>query len=139
MYKKLQSVLMVVALAAMLAVPLVAGAQLADPNEPITDTNFFENIFGCPAGEGVLCIIGNILQFILAIAFIIAVIFLVVGGFRYIVSQGNEEAVEKAKSTITSAIIGIVVVVLAWIILTIVLNLVQQGEAGEVTLLQNLV
>jgi len=119
----------VFAVAALLAVPVVGLAQL-DTSEPTGGAaNFAQNLFGCPAESGVLCILQNILLFILAIAFIIAVIFLVIGGFRYIVSQGNEEAVDKAKGTITNSIIGIVVIVLAWIILTVVFNLIETGSA----------
>lgn len=130
MWKKALSILAIASFTLMLFVPLVANAQL-NTNNP--DTTLSNRLFGCTTtpggGSGIMCIITNILRFILAIAFIVAVIFLVVGGFRYIVSQGNEEAVEKAKSTITSAIIGIVVIVLAWIILTIIVNLTQSGSA----------
>jgi hypothetical protein len=120
------------AVLALLAAPVAAFAQL---NQNVPDnTGFFTNLFGCTAGatgsSNVLCILRAVLMFILSIAFIVAVIFLVIGGFRYITSQGNEEGIEKAKGTITNAIIGIVVIVLAWIILTIVLNLVQSGTAG---------
>lgn len=125
--KQSLSIIKALAIVSLLIVPVVAFAQLntAAP----TGANFFSLIFGCGPNTGVLCILQNIVKFILAIAFIIAVIFLVVGGFRYIVSQGNEEAVEKAKGTITNAIIGIVVIVLAWIILTVVLNLIGKGVA----------
>lgn len=116
------------AILCLLALPVVAFAQL-DSSQP-SGANFFTNLFGCGESSGVLCILQNVLLFILAIAFIVAVIFLVVGGFRYIVSQGNEEAIEKAKGTITNAIIGIVVIVLAWIILTVVFNLIQTGTAA---------
>jgi len=114
-----------------LALPMVASAQL-NTTAP-TNANFGTQFFGCTPSTGnsqILCILRNILSFILAIAFIVAVIFLVVGGFRYIVSQGNEEGVEKAKGTITNAVIGIVVIVLAWVILQVVFALVNTGNAG---------
>lgn len=129
MLKKISSILLVAVMMVMLVTPLVASAQLNQADPTGGSGGFANQIFGCGSGTGVLCIIQRILLFILAIAFIIAVIFLVVGGFRYIVSQGNEEAVEKAKGTITNAIIGIVVIVLAWVILTVVFNLVNTGSA----------
>lgn len=116
------------AVVALLAVPAVAFAQL-NLEEP-GNTGFTDSFFGCAANAGVICILQNILSFILAIAFIIAVIFLVIGGFRYIVSQGNEEGVEKAKGTITNAIIGIVVIVLAYVIIQVVFRLVNVGTAN---------
>ena len=57
----------------------------------------------------------------------IAVLFLLVGGFQYIAARGNEEATEKAKKTITGAVIGIVIIIMAYAIVTIVSNLVTRN------------
>lgn len=76
-----------------------------------------------------MCILKTVLLFLLTIAFIVALIFLVIGGFRYIVSQGNEEAIESAKHTITNAIIGVVVIALAWVVLNAILAVVATGNA----------
>lgn len=62
----------------------------------------------------------RIIRIFLAFAGAIAVIFLMVGGFQYIMARGNEEATEKAKKTITGAIIGIVIIVMAFAIVLIV-------------------
>ena len=47
---------------------------------------------------------------------------LIIGGFRYVFSQGNEKAVSGAKDTILYSIIGIVVALLAFAIVNFVLN-----------------
>ena len=60
------------------------------------------------------------IQIFLAVAGGVAVVFLMVGGFQYIAAHGNEEATEKAKKTLTGAIIGIVIIVLAYAIVAIV-------------------
>lgn len=44
---------------------------------------------------------------------IAAVIMIIVGGFRYITSDGNQDKVKGAKNTLIYAIIGLVVVALA--------------------------
>lgn len=62
----------------------------------------------------------KIIQFLLTFAGIIAVGVLVVGGFWYITSAGNEEQAEKGQKAITNAIIGLVVVILAYTIVTII-------------------
>jgi hypothetical protein len=41
---------------------------------------------------------------------------IIIGGFQWLTSAGNEEKVEKAKKTISSAVIGIIIVILAWAI-----------------------
>lgn len=48
-----------------------------------------------------------------------AVIMIVIGGIQYATAAGNQQGIASAKETITSAIIGLVVVGLAWMILGI--------------------
>ena len=116
--------------AAFLAMPLLASADVKVPGSAPTDLpSFFAACSGASAGVG--CFAGKLVQIGLAVVFAIAVIYLVIGGFRYIISQGNEEGVEKAKGTITNALIGLVIVVLAWIILTVVINLLNTGTGGS--------
>ncbi len=62
----------------------------------------------------------HFIQWLLYAAGAIAVVFLIIGGFQYIASRGNEEATERAKKTLTSAIIGIVVIVMAFAIVAII-------------------
>lgn len=61
-----------------------------------------------------------VIQFLLDFAGVVAVIVLVVGGFWYITSAGNEEQAEKGKSAIINAIIGLLVVILSYAIVTII-------------------
>lgn len=63
-----------------------------------------------------------IINILLALAGLVAVLFLVIGGFQYIASRGNEEATEAAKKTIFNAIIGIVVIILAFVIVRVISN-----------------
>jgi hypothetical protein len=52
----------------------------------------------------------------------IAVIMIIIGGFRYVTSAGNDSGVQAAKKTIMYALIGLVVVALAQVIVHFVLN-----------------
>ena len=52
----------------------------------------------------------------------IAVLFLVIGAFRYIISNGDQGAITKAKNTILYAIIGLVISMLAFTIVQFVLG-----------------
>lgn len=62
------------------------------------------------------------INWFLAIVGIISVAYLIYGGFRYITSAGNEETAEEAKKIIQNAIIGLVVVILSFIIITVTIN-----------------
>lgn len=50
------------------------------------------------------------------IAGVIAVIIIVVAGFMYVTSGGDAAKVVKAKNTIMSAVIGLVIIILAFVI-----------------------
>src|SRR5438876_505914 len=51
----------------------------------------------------------QVINILLGVVGLVAVIFLIIGGFRYVTAGGNEEAAESGKKTITNAIIGIVI------------------------------
>ncbi len=53
---------------------------------------------------------------------IVAVIMLIVGGFRYVLSGGNEKGTAAAKDTILYAIVGIIVALLAYAIVNFVIG-----------------
>ncbi len=121
------ALIMVVALAP-IVVPRVADAQLV---------NQFVN--NCPADTGVRCSEGSIasifrliINWALAISFIVAVIMLIIGGFRYITSAGNASTAEAGKNTIVNALIGIVIIVLSYIIVQIVYRFVSGQGAGGI-------
>ena len=70
----------------------------------------------------------RIITLLLTVAGIIAVLMLIVGGFWYITSAGNEEQSEKGKKAITNAIIGVIVVLLSYAIVTVIGSLVNTGK-----------
>ena len=89
----------------------------------------------CSGGDlaGGLCklTVGGIvttgIQAILVLALVLAFIFLVIGGIKWIMSGGDKAGTEAAKETITAALIGLVVVFMAWAFL----NLAQTFLLGS--------
>ena len=63
---------------------------------------------------------------------IIAVIMLIWGGVRYIISGGDSKKVTDAKNTILYAILGLVVALLSYAIVNFVLNIVGSGDAAQI-------
>ena len=61
-------------------------------------------------------------KILLPIAGLVAVLFIIIGGFQYITSRGNEEQAETGKKTLTNAIIGLVIVICAYVIVVVVIN-----------------
>jgi len=95
--------------------PALAVDPLENPAEGqlIDDVDF----------EGLLV---RIIEWALYAAGGVAVLFLIYGGFQYITSRGNEEQTEAAKKTITAAIIGIVIIIMAFAIVLIVNNVLTE-------------
>ena len=84
----------------------------------------------CPVGNFVnLCIkaeslgkiTANILSIILALAVVLAIIFLVWGGVKWILSGGDKAAIEGARSTIIAAVVGLVLAFAAFFIFNMLL------------------
>jgi len=67
-------------------------------------------------------IVGAAVTFILIIAVLIALFFLIWGGVRWITSGGDKAKVESARGTIIAAIIGLVIAFLAFFILSLALS-----------------
>lgn len=63
-------------------------------------------------------VVVNTLQWMLVIVAAIAVVYLVYGGFSYITAGGDAEKATKGRTVIINAIIGIVIIVLAYTIVT---------------------
>ena len=76
----------------------------------------------------------RIINYILGAAGLVAVIYLILGGFSYITASGNEEQTKKATKTLFNAVIGLVIIFAAYAIVVTVQRVVfGQGGSGGVT------
>ena len=95
----------------------------------LTTSAFAQNTL-CPnsADFSPLCglkisgIIGPLINLIFIIAVIAALLYLVYGGFRWLVSGGEKQAVGAARDHIVAAIIGLVVIFLSYFVLQIIIG-----------------
>lgn len=71
-------------------------------------------------GTELSVIISNALRIVFAAALILVLIFLIIGAFQWITSGGDKEAVGKARSRITSALVGLAILALAFVIVQVV-------------------
>lgn len=87
----------------------------------------------CPAGYENLCkidagknpnFISNIIQILLIIAIILSVVFLIWGGIKWIMSGGDKGKVEQARSAIIASIIGLVISLLAYFIISVIVYII---------------
>ena len=61
----------------------------------------------------------------IGVAAAICVLFVTIGGFRYIISSGDPQNISKAKNTIIYAVIGLVVCITAYGIVSLVIGKIK--------------
>ena len=74
--------------------------------------------------------IRSIITVFAGLAGLVATGFLVAGGFTYITSSGNPEHLDRAKRTITYALIGLAITIGAFVISNIVTTLASSAFGG---------
>jgi len=118
--------LIVFSLLILLFAPLPAGAAGLvpcggpEPEKPCTACDL-------------LVLAQNVLQFALKIAFLIVIGFIAYGGFRWIFSLGKEENLKAGQQIITNAIIGLIIILTAWIIVNTVFWFIAQAGGKDYT------
>jgi len=109
-------------------ISLVGIVHAEDIN--IQPTGKFENL----GGLSIPGIISAGIQAILIIAALVAFIFLVYGGIKWITSSGDKEATAKAQGTLTAAIIGLAIVFAAWAIMKLMQTFFGIGDIFNLTI-----
>jgi hypothetical protein len=117
---------------------LAAPLALAVPASALTQTDINNNLCKgsnldlsssgadcsstATAGQSVTDLIKKVINILSVIIGAVAVVMIIIGGFRYVTSGGNAESTKSARQTIVYAIIGLIIVALAQIIVHFVLN-----------------
>ena len=140
MLKKIKNFVAVIAafsmIAAPAAVPVAVHAANTDINGSLCSGSNIDvtggSNTGCDAsvtgtGGKVNTLLTNIINIFSAVVGAVAVIMLIVGGFRYITSGGASDKVGSAKNTLVYAIVGLIIVALAQLVVHFVL-----GQASNV-------
>ncbi len=102
-----------VAALALVAMPMIASAA------PVTEFTIFPVDTGLGTADLKDTVV-NIIQWVLGILALVAVALVIYGGFTWMTAAGNEERIEKGKKIISAAIVGLIVVILAWAIVIFV-------------------
>ena len=132
MLNKIKTLILALSAAMALSLPLVAAPAYATPptttnqaalcsggNLDVTQSTASQT---CPNGSKLNDVLATVINVISLIVGVLAVIMVIIGGFRYIASGGKEEGIKGAKNMILYALIGLVIVALAQLIVHFVLN-----------------
>ena len=84
----------------------------------INDISSFTGLSKGVGDKPVLHVLENVLKFVTGIIAVIAMIMIVVSGIMYIVSAGDDKRVETAKTMLTYSIVGLIVALLGYVIVS---------------------
>lgn len=87
---------------------MTAPAKFTNPLDPVKNINVF---------------LANVINWLLGIVGALVMLALIWGGIKYIISVGDPKKVDEAKQVITWAIVGLAVILLAFVIVVTVKSL----------------
>jgi hypothetical protein len=130
MKKKLLNKVVVLAMALMILTPVMAfslPAMAASSGNTLNPwgTDTLKNNIQSTTGLGERDprdIIASVIKIILGFLGIVAVVIILLGGFKWMTAGGNEDKVGEAKKLIVAGVIGLVIILAAFAIATFVLD-----------------
>ena len=103
-----------------------------------------DSINSCATGQfHVLCdlqannfgsIVGSAVQLLFAVAVVVALFYLIYGGFRWLISTGDKSKVTEAREHIVAAIIGLVVIFLSYFVINLLLGFFGVGSLTQINI-----
>ena len=68
------------------------------------------------------CIFQGLINVALSVGSLAALVMLILGGFKYLTAGGDPKKAQSAANTLTFAVLGVVLMILAWFILLFIEN-----------------
>lgn len=103
------------------------------PQPPVTPGGDIESRLGWPFGN-LGSLITTFLQVATLAAGLLLLVYLILGGIKYITSSGDEKQITSAKGMITSAVVGLVIITAAYAITAIIEKVFGIRIIGGITL-----
>jgi hypothetical protein len=123
MSKKIMMVAVMIGLVSVLALPFVASAQTLG-----IDEGDFAN-----SGLSTASLpetVGNLIGAALGLLGLVALIIILIGGFKWMTAMGNEENAKKARALITQGVIGLIIIVCSYAITQFVLSALNEAAGN---------
>lgn len=115
--------------------PVVAFAQTT--GNKVINCNESDNQFSplCNLGANKIgSTIGQVITFAFIAAVLIALLFLIYGGIKWITAGGDKSGVEEARNHVVGAIVGLIIVFLSYFIINLILFLFTGSSLSELKL-----
>jgi len=124
---KISKHLLSLAIISLLALPLFALKAQAQYDPNTFGIDVVETSLGNTLGSSNTdprTVIVNIINIALGFLGVIAVVIVLLGGFKWMTAGGNEDKVEEAKKILGAGVIGLVIVLSAWALTSYVINII---------------
>lgn len=115
----MKKLLTVAASTAMYALPAVALAQLEESNFGFDN---FASATNLGTDVPVVQTVANIINILLGFLGVIAIVLILIGGFKWMTSQGNEEKIGEAKKLLGAGVVGLVIIFVAYALAYFIVN-----------------
>lgn len=122
MNKKILGLVLALGLFSLLAAPLIASAQIGGLNNFGTATSL-------PTAD-LQTTVAKIINAALGLLGLVAVVIILIGGFKWMTAMGNDDNVKKAKSLILQGVIGLIIIVMAYAIAQFVISAINQAAGN---------
>ena len=99
---------------------LIKKLYIYVPMLALTVANPAPGLFSTRFGTDFKSIIYGAINILLGIAGTLAILFVIIGGYQYLTSGANPEMAERGKKTLTNAIIGLVIIILSYTVVSII-------------------
>lgn len=110
-----------------LQVAMPAFAQ----NDDVLDATIRDTENTIDPGTSIGAIVSFLVAFIIVVAFLAALLYIVIGAFQWITSGGDKEKVASARNHIIAAVIGLVVIALSFVIINVVVQALGLGDLSN--------
>jgi hypothetical protein len=117
--KKMLKMLMIVALSLTITMPMLTVAPALALGINDLGTNYINTGLGNADPREIA---SSIINIALGFLGVLAVIIILIGGFKWMTAAGNEDQIADAKKVLMAGIIGLVIILASWGIATFVLT-----------------
>lgn len=113
--QKISTVVMVFFMLFMAVLPLLASAQIDVGLGPVQEEVGYST-------RDLRAVVGSIIKTVLGFLGVVAIIIILIGGFKWMTAGGSDEKVGEAKKWLISGIIGLAIILAAYAITTFVIE-----------------